>query len=190
MSYNNNTIAKTKGTSKMTCENCVTNIPEGQKFCTGCGAQVGEEREKSIFTRDLASGVRNKTWSKMAKVVVGIVIVAVAAYCVYCKKSKEDVNELAKQILESGLPESFRDNDLGDVLEVISVTDVTLLKKSGNEYAGLANVKLRAKKPPFSQRTFRYDLKGIYDGTELLLEFKPQESQADKLIEFVTTASE
>lgn len=174
----------------MTCENCGANIPEGQKFCTGCGAQAGEEGEKSIFTRDLAAGVRNKTWFKIAKVVVGIVIVAVAAYCVYCKKSKEDVNELAKQILESGLPESFRDNDLGDVLEVIDITDVTLLKKSGNEYAGIANVELRAKKHPLSQKTFSYELKGTYDGTELLLEFKPQESQLEKFIEFVTTASE
>ena len=105
-------------------------------------------------------------------------------------EGKEDLNEMAKQILKSGLPEYFRDNDLGDVLDVIDITDVTLIKKSGNEYTGLANVKLRAKKHPRSQATFKYDLKGTYDGSQLLLEYKTMESQLDKFIEFATKASE
>lgn len=106
------------------------------------------------------------------------------------EESKEDLNELARQTIESGLPEFFRDNDLGDVLDVIDITDVTLVKKSGNEYIGLAKVKLRAKKHPLSQETFGYDLKGTYDGSQLLLEYKLLESQGDKFIEFATKASE
>ena len=150
---------------------------------------MAKPQKESILNKDLTAGLRQKTWYKVVRMVGYVVAVAVIGFCVYMKQSKVDLNETAKSILESGLPEHLANNDFGDTICVDVIKDVSLIKKSGNEYTGLAYVKLRAKKKPNVTETIQYELSGTYDGDTLMLEYKPSDSNESKFLAFVMKAS-
>ena len=168
----------------MTCEKCGKDVDDGQNFCPGCGSQMAKPQNGSVFNKDLTAGFRQKTWYKVVKAVGYVVAAAVIIFCFYMKQEKGNLNETAKSIIESGLPEHLANNDLGDTICVDTVKDVSLVKKSGNEYTGLAYVKLRAKKKPNMTETIQYELSGTYDGDTLMLEYKPSENGLSKFIAF------
>ena len=173
----------------MTCDKCGKIVDDGQNFCPGCGSQMVKPQEESILNKDITAGLRQKTWYKVVKAVGYAVAAAVIIFCVYMKQTKVDLNETAKSIIESGLPEHLVNNDLGDTVCLDTVKNVTLIKKSGNEYTGLADVKLRAKKKPNVTETIQYELSGTYDGDTLLLEYKPSDSSESKFVAFIMKAS-
>ena len=99
-----------------------------------------------------------------------------------------DINTTAEAILREGIPEHFEKNGMGGYLKIVAIKDVALIKKSGNTYKGLANVKFETAKGESASKTIQYDLSGTFDGDQLLLEFKPSDSDSSNLIELFEKA--